>query len=329
LFTRVESKYQDIVAKKNEQTKNARLARFHALRSELQLLLSNNDQVNALEKLDKDEFIINLEEQRRLEQEGDDRSHQVQQRIESENATRRVIFKRLLDELWTSMDEKGKELHGVKQAHLKVTNFPVPVVSEARQTTYERAFMHRRIELREIQQSHRTNVWPGVSEETNSGVKLSWMVNEGKLSADPDVKTETELAALEAEAEAKEQNEEQQSGGNDEGGDTVAKEEELLDMLYRPLALRTNGQKRIQILLLEQLIRAMKLSFNQKFNSCFATKEEKLDEITTKNNRMTEILAELKVEEDYFVPKWKNSEFPDRVVTVTDDEIPVGKYVQF
>ncbi len=78
-------------------------------------------------------------------------------------------------------------------------------------------------------------MWPGVSEETNSGVKLSWMVNEGKLSADPDVKTETELAALEAEAEAKEQNEEQQSGGNDEGGDTVAKEEELLDMLYRPL----------------------------------------------------------------------------------------------
>ena len=172
-------------------------------------------------------------------------------------------------------------------------------------------------------------MWPGVSEETNSGVKLSWMVNEGKLSADPNVKTETELAALEAEAEAKEQNEEQQSGGNDEGGDTVAKEEELLDMLYRPLALRTNGQKRIQILLLEQLIRAMKLSFNQKFNSCFATKEEKLDEITTKNNRMVEILAELKVEEDYFVPKWKNSEFPDRVVTVTDDEIPVGKYVQF
>jgi hypothetical protein len=76
LFTRIESKYQDIVAKKNEQTKNARLARFHALRSELQLLLSNNDQVNALEKLDKDEFIINLEEQRRLEQEGDDRAHQ-------------------------------------------------------------------------------------------------------------------------------------------------------------------------------------------------------------------------------------------------------------
>ena len=78
---------------------------------------------------------------------------------------------------------------------LKVTNFPVPVVSEERTTTYERAFMHRRIELREIQQSHRTTVWPGVTEETNSGTPLGWMVNEGKLSADPDVKTEEQILA--------------------------------------------------------------------------------------------------------------------------------------
>ena len=56
----------------------------------------------------------------------------------------------------------------------------------------------------------------------------------------------------------------------------MTKEEELLDLLYRPLALRTNAQKRIQILLLEQLIREMKISFNKIFDNCFATKEEKL-----------------------------------------------------
>ena len=85
---------------------------------------------------------------------------------------------------------------------------------------------------------------------------------------------------------------------------------ELLDMLYRPLALRTNAQKRIQILLLEQLIREMKISFNKKFDDCFGTKEEKLDEIRNKNIRIQEILNELKVQEEYFKPQWNSSEFP-------------------
>ena len=86
-------------------------------------------------------------------------------------------------------------------------------------------------------------------------------------------------------------------------------------------------KKRIQILLLEQLIREMKISFNKKFDNCFATKEEKLDEIRNKNGRIQEILNELKVQEEYFTPTWNDSEFPQRVVEVKDDEIPVDKYV--
>ena len=300
------------------------------MRVELQHLLNHNNQVSELEQLDKDEFIINLEEKTRLEQEGDDRSSQVQFRIEKENATRRVIWKKLMSELWSSMEEKGKEIHGVvADMNLKVTNFPVPVVAEQRQITYERAFMHRRIELREIQQSHRTNVWPGVCEETQSGVQMSWMVNEGKLKADPNVLTEAETMAAEALAESEAEKGNDASGVNmaAEGGDAVTKEEELLEMLYRPLALRTSGQKRIQVLLYEQLIREMKMNFNSKFDDCFALKENKLDEINSKNNRIAEILAELKISEEYFKPIWSNAEFPDRVITVADSEIPIEKYI--
>ena len=329
-MSRIETTYKDLVAQQNEKSKFERLAKFHDLRLELQNLIKNNTQVDELEKLETDEFIINLEEKERLEKEGDERAAQVQRRIESENATRSVIRNRLMNELWNSMEEKGKEICSVKQ-ELKVTNFPVPNVMEDRQTTYERAFMHRRIELREIQQSYRSTAWPGVMEETNSGTPMNWMVNEGTLSADPDVKTDEQIAALEAAKASSEENkgedESQHDAPEGNGDDVVTKEEELLDMLYRPLALRTNAQKRIQILLLEQLIREMKISFNKKFDNCFATKEEKLDEIRNKNGRIQEILSELKVQEEYFQPKWNNSEFPERVVEVADSEIPVEKYV--
>ena len=51
-----------------------------------------------------------------------------------------------------------------------------------------------------------------------------------------------------------------------------------------------------------------------------------IDEIRNKNGRITEILNELKVQEEYFTPTWNDSEFPQRVVEVKDDEIP-GKYL--
>ena len=52
-----------------------------------------------------------------------------------------------------------------------------------------------------------------------------------------------------------------------------------------------------------------------------------IDEIRNKNGRIQEILNELKVQEEYFEPTWNDSEFPQRVVEVKDDEIPVDKYV--
>ena len=44
--------------------------------------------------------------------------------------------------------------------------------------------------------------WPGVTEELNSGKPIEWLVNEGKLAASLEVKTEAEIAAAEEAAKA-------------------------------------------------------------------------------------------------------------------------------
>lgn len=178
-------------------------------------------------------------------------------------------------------------------------------------------------------QSFRTTTWPGVTEEMNNGKAIDWIVNEGKLSAVTEVKTEADILAAEAEAASSSAGNDDNRGnaadGEDDGEQT--KEETLLEMLYRPLALRTSAQKRAQILFLEQLIREIKSSFNKRFEDTFAIKEEKIDEIRTKNVRISEILKELKVEEEFFKPSWNEKEFPEKVITVEDSEVPVEKYI--
>ena len=59
----------------------------------------------------------------------------------------------------------------------------------------------------------------------------------------------------------------------------------------------------------------------------FAMKQDKFDQINSKNNRIKEILSELKTEGEYFVPEWKDDEWPERFSKVTDDEMPFERYV--
>ena len=113
-MSRIEATYKEVITQQNEKNKYERLAKFHELRLELQHLLTHNSDKNELDKLETDEFIINLEEKDRLEKEGDERAAEVQRRIEAENATRKVIWKRLMNELWNSMEHKGKQLCSVK-----------------------------------------------------------------------------------------------------------------------------------------------------------------------------------------------------------------------
>ena len=59
----------------------------------------------------------------------------------------------------------------------------------------------------------------------------------------------------------------------------------------------------------------------------FAMKQDKFDQINSKNNRIKEILSELKTEGKYFVPEWKDDEWPERFSKVTDEEMPFERYV--
>ncbi len=349
LMDRIEQDMQDRVAKQDENAKYERLSQFHELRKELEGLHSHNANVEPLEKLESAEFIINLNEKSRLETEGSDRAAIVQARIARENLTRELIWDRLMGELWHSMEHKGREIYSIRtqgSSNMRVSDFAVPQVDQQRLILYDHVMLQRRIELREIRESQGmhgsvpgtgigTPCWLGSTEELKSGPQIQWLVNAGKLAPSSRLWMEARTAVS---GSAKNTNESQNEVGRvgaapnagfdaEDAPASRLREESIFDLLYHPLALKTSAQKKVQILLLEQLIRQMKLEFNKKFDDVFATKEEKVDEITTKNARIAEILVELKVEEDVFKPRWHENEFPEKNIIVSDSEVPVSRYI--
>ena len=95
-----------------------------ACKIELDKLLSSNDRADELEKLDREEFVIDLAGQTRLIAEGDKKAEDVRRRIETEDLTRDLIASRLRSEVWDSMEIKGKVIKALKDPGLEVFNFP-------------------------------------------------------------------------------------------------------------------------------------------------------------------------------------------------------------
>ena len=77
---------------------------------------------------------------------------------------------------------------------------------------------------------------------------------------------------------------------------------------------------------LQELVRLTKKKYNLKFENMFAMKQDKFDQINGKNNRIKEILGELKTEGKYFVPEWKDDEWPERF-SKSSEEMPFERYV--
>jgi hypothetical protein len=64
--------------------------RMHLLR-----LLESNEKAPGLEQLSKEEFLLDLEEKAKLEQEMNTRIQQVRDEINKKNCTKRVLYQRL------------------------------------------------------------------------------------------------------------------------------------------------------------------------------------------------------------------------------------------
>ncbi|XP_030628306.1 cilia- and flagella-associated protein 43 [Chanos chanos] len=294
--TWLDSKLDAVVKEESQQfsEKKRSLRRsIKELRDTIQALMRENETLSDMEKLEQQEFNLDVEEQKRLQSEAEQEVNRVRNEIELENLAKCYLRDVLKRECWDSMTVKGKSIKAF-HSEQEVMNYPLKERSARELEELLRVESIRRIEKTD------SNL-----QEEILGMKSRTPVE--KEEAEDEEGPEVESAALTGSLSF------QYGGWN--------------NYIYSQFVLHVREQKINQISMLQDIIYKVKTSFNKEFEAVYRQKEQELSRIRDRNRRIKEIMSELEVEEKLWEPTLTDSERPERVLTVTDSEIKVEKYL--
>ena len=285
--------------------RNQRACKVDSVAKRLEELLQRNEEAPELEKMDPTEFVIDVCLQERERAKSEAEAVALGKRLTASNEAKAAVVQRLKDEFWSSMGTHKKAVLGVGVQD-KVENFALPVRSKQEMKRLEQILHLRRIEL--LESSAGMDSTSDLEKLTQPShfcpEQMDWMLLGGLLRSN---------------AATKEEEEGRDGEGRQETG--------AMKMVYHPMAVRSNVQKRTQLILLGALKREHMEAFNESFDSLFTMKEELLDTLNSKRGRMDEISVELGVPPTEAWPALSLEELPEKVLTVTKEEMGIDKYI--
>ncbi|XP_010078588.1 PREDICTED: WD repeat-containing protein 96, partial [Pterocles gutturalis] len=265
------------------------------LRKTIQEMMHENEQVPDIEKLELQEFNLDVEEQERAQAQAEQEVARVRKEIEMENLANRYLQDVIKNECWNAMCVKGR---AVKCFHMacEVKNYPLKERSEEELETLEKV-----LRLKEI-------------ETANHQVQKK------------NLEIESEIALFKEEGEKAEVMTDDSASycltgslSSQYGGDT--------SILYRQWDLYTREQKVNQIVLLKDIIYKVKTAFNKEFDVVARQKEQEIARVKERNVKIREILSQLDLQVEVWEPALMDDEIPERALTVQDSEIKAEKYL--
>ncbi|XP_010283130.1 PREDICTED: WD repeat-containing protein 96, partial [Phaethon lepturus] len=263
------------------------------LRKSIQKMMHENDQVPDIEKLEQQEFNLDIEEQERAQAEAEQEVARVRKEIEKENLVNCYLQDVIKHECWDAMCVKGR---AVKCFHMacEVKNYPLKEYSEEELETLEKVLRLKKIETADLKVQ---------KENLESEVILS---KEGEKAEEVMADDSASYCLI-------------GSLSSQYGGDT--------SILYHQWDLHTREQKVNQIVLLKDIIYKVKTAFNKEFDIVARQKEQEIARVKERNLRIREILAQLDLQMEVWEPALTDDEIPERALTVQDSEIKVEKYL--
>ncbi|XP_056208362.1 cilia- and flagella-associated protein 43 isoform X1 [Falco biarmicus] len=266
------------------------------LRKTIQKMMHENEQVPDIEKLEQQEFNLDLEEQERAQAEAEQEVARVRMEIEMENLANRYLQDVIKHECWDAMCVKEC---AVKCFHMacEVKNYPLKGRSEEELETLERVLQLKKIETADLK-----------GQKKNLAIESETVLSKEKGEKAEEVVADDSasyclLGSLSSQY----------------GGDT--------SILYHQWDLHTKEQKVNQIVLLKDIIYKVKTAFNKEFDIVAQQKEQEIARVKERNLRIREILAQLDVQVEVWEPALTDDEIPERALTVQDSEIKVEKYL--
>ena len=335
----------------------------------LKILLQQNSERSELERLNREEFVID-EEQRDLHVAAIDKKVQeVRALYDKRNLWHELRAARVRQKCWDSMEVKSSTLLSFAQASAPtslfssesnkrlfkfvVTSFPVSKSSPEHVDTLNKVKRLRGMEVRSQHVSslgavHRIPGVAGIHRSAwNTSLRgcpahVSWISNDGSrwpvsdqierllandkvLAPNAPAGNEKDKAGVGPPITTAVDDDDEMSANSTED-DHGIDDNNILNLLYPPQAVRTQVQKRTQIILLKEVVRQLRMKFNEKFQQLYKDKEEILGAIESRNVRIRAILEDLHQREEVPVVKLANVELPGSAIKVTDAELVSHPY---
>ncbi|KAM6066889.1 cilia- and flagella-associated protein 43 [Chlamydotis macqueenii] len=262
----------------------------------IQKMMHENEQVPDIEKLEQQEFNLDIEEKERAQAKAEQEVARVKKEIEMENLANRYLQDVIKYECWDAMCVKGRAVQCFHMA-CEVKNYPLKERSEEELETLEKVIQLKKIETADLK-------------VLKKNLEID---SETVLSKEEGEKTEEVMADNSASYCLI------GSLSSQYGGDT--------SILYHQWDLHTREQKVNQIILLKDIIYKVKTAFNKEFDIVARRKEQEIAQVKERNLRIREILAQLDLQVEVWEPALTDDEIPERVLTVQDSEIKVEKYL--
>ncbi|XP_017552052.1 cilia- and flagella-associated protein 43 isoform X1 [Pygocentrus nattereri] len=294
--TWLDDKLEEMLKEESQQfaeTRKSLKKSIKELRETIQVMMRENESLPDMEKLEQQEFNLDVEEQKRLQAEGEQEVIRVRNVIDLENLAKCYLREVLKKECWDCMKVKEKAIKAFHSEY-EVKNYPMKERPAKELEELQRVETIRNIEQAEsnLQQENleRLSKVPveGEEEEEEEGHEADSLALAGSLSS--------------------------QYGGSNL-------------YLYSQFSLHTREQKINQITLLQDVIHKVKTAFNTEFEAVYKQKEQEISRVRDKNRRITEIMTELELQESLWEPTLTDNERPERALTVSDSEIKVEKYL--
>eukprot|EP01041_Mallomonas_annulata_P002914 gene2914-5721_t len=319
----------------------------------LGVLLQRNEVAQELEKMDRAEFVVDLKGKEELLQKIDNQEQSLRQEFESKNYKNELIAARIRSICWDIMETHSRRLLTLQpevSGQVYLPSYAVKRYTERQLRDLDRVCRLRATEMK----AQRFHGGGTVNRTANAAYRVgwttslqgcpnttSWVVNDALHWPCADVvdallrkeRQDTEIPKL---SDKKEANVSAPSEGADDDDDTSTgsldlfeqefDERNVFNLLYPPVAIRTQIQKRTQIVLLNEVVRLIKIKFNEHFEKLASEKEDVIASIESRNARINEILSELHIQESYFQPKWDDVEIAGSSIVVSDSEVSCRPY---
>ncbi|CAH1784594.1 unnamed protein product [Owenia fusiformis] len=273
------------------------------IRRTIQDMMKSNEVVADIEKLGHHEFDLDVQEQKRMQEEGEAQIRQIVEEIELENLGMMYLKDVIKKECWDDMVVKGRALESFNGI-LEVANYPMRERDPAVLAELERVTNARRIEFEE-QNTRRELVDNLQKPTTNTGPADDDLADGDETEEDTGEKPSTSGSFAE-----------QFGGGN--------------ELFYSQFELHLRHQKVNQIVLLEDAIHRIKEAYNKEFSGVFDKKLNEIAKIKEKNKRIRKILNDLNLLDqlnDFNDPEVGMLERPEQLLIVNDEEVKMEKHL--